>query len=490
MRITRQLVLAFLVAMVVIFTTYGWVSHRRTTDYFDAELRREAHTVGHAIGAAVVRIWQEDGREQALRVIDQMNEPGVDTRIRWVWLDGDGKAAVGGEESLPAGEILGAAGGKEVVRRQRSEDGEERLLTYFLLEPEPGRRGALEISESMTRQESFARSSLARTAVTLVVVALVCGGVLTGLGVWLVGRPIRDLVAMARRIGGGDLSVRLAVRRRDEISDLVAEMNRMCDRLAEARERIGAETAARLAMLEQLRHADRLTTVGTLAAGIAHELGSPLQVVLGRAKLIAADGPPAMVPQARAIADQAERMSVIIRQLLDFARRRTLTTATFDVVEVVRQTVSLLAPLARKRDVEIAFREPARALEVDIDAAQIQQVLTNLIMNAVQAGATAEQGRVVVTAGSERAASPPERGGAELDCCWVRIQDQGPGIEPKDLPRIFEPFFTTKDVGEGTGLGLPVAHGIVQEHGGWIAVESEPGRGSAFTIHLPCGAAT
>jgi two-component system NtrC family sensor kinase len=304
-----------------------------------------------------------------------------------------------------------------------------------------------------------------------------------------VGRPIRDLVAMARRIGGGDLSLRLPVRRRDEISDLCGEMNRMCDRLGEARARIAAETGARLTMLDQLRHADRLTTVGSLAAGIAHELGSPLQVVLGRARLIAADGacPPAIVPQARAIADQAERMSAIIRQLLDFARRRPLTTAPFDIVEVIGQTVEMLAPLARKREVELRFPPPEGRLPVDIDAGQIQQVITNLIMNAIQA--LPGQGQVTVTTGSRRATPPPDRGDGPVDCCWVRVEDQGEGIDARDLPRIFEPFFTTKDVGEGTGLGLPVAHGIVQDHGGWITVESEPGQGSAFTIHLPRRAA-
>jgi two-component system, NtrC family, sensor kinase len=483
MRITRQLVLAFVVAMALVFTVYGWVSHRRTTEYFDSEVRREVHSLGHAVGAAVERTWKEDGPEQALRLIAQMNEPGPGTRIRWVWLEGE--ATSEHRPSVAAAEIAAAAGAREVVRHQRSEDGEDRLLTYFLLAPDAGRRGALEISESMARQETFARSSLVTTAITLVVLALACGGALGILGVWLVGRPIGDLVAQARRIGGGDLSWRLEVRRRDEISDLVEEMNRMCDRLTEARQRIAAETSARLGMLEQLRHADRLTTVGTLAAGVAHELGSPLQVVLGRARLIAGEHgcSPAIAAQGRAIAEQAERMSIIIRHLLDFARRRTLTTASFDVGKVVGQTVNLLAPLARNRETEIAFRAPEAPLDVRIDAVQIQQVLTNLIMNAIQA--RPRNGRVAVSAGSERIVSPPDRGAVALDCCWVRIEDQGHGIDPKDLPRIFEPFFTTKDVGEGTGLGLPVAHGIVEEHGGWITVESQPGRGSTFTIHLP-----
>jgi len=482
MRIMRQLVVAFVVAVSVIFAVHGWLSYRRTTAYFEADARREVHALGHAIGAAVSRTWEENGREQALRLIAKMNEPGTDLRVRWVWLSGDP-----GPDHAPTvapAEIL-SGGKKEVVRHQKAEAGEERLLTYFRLEPEPGRSGALEISESMARKVEFTRASLLATAITLGVLVLVCGGVLTALGFWLVGRPLRALLGMSRRIGEGDLSARLDLRRRDEISDLAGEMNRMCTRLAQARERIVAESTARVRTLEQLRHADRLNTVGTLAAGIAHELGSPLQVVFGRARQIATNRtcPPEIAPQAQAIADQAERMSAIIRQLLDFARRRTLQTGSFDVSEVVGQTVQLLSPLAHRRGIDLCFVPPTERLLAQIDAAQIQQAVTNLIVNAVQAGPG--PGMVTVEAGRRVAQPPPERGGGAIDCCWVTVRDQGGGIDPLHVPHIFEPFFTTKDVGEGTGLGLPVAHGIVQEHGGWIAVESRFGQGSAFTVFLP-----
>jgi two-component system, NtrC family, sensor kinase len=484
MRIMRQLVMAFVVAVSVVFAVHGWLSYRRTTAYFEADMRREVHALGHAIGAAVSRTWQEEGREQALRLVSTMNEPGPDLRVRWVWLSGD--PAPEHAPAIARAEILGGGrDGKEVVRHQKAEAGEERLLSYFRLEPEPGRPGALEISESMASKIAFTRSSLWATAITLGILLLVCGGVLTVLGLWLVGRPLRALLGMSRRIGEGDLSARLDLRGRDEIASLAAEMNRMCERLAQARQRIVEESAARLRTLEQLRHADRLNTVGTLAAGIAHELGSPLQVVFGRARQIATSRtcPAEMVPQAEAIADQAERMSAIIRQLLDFARRRTLQTGAFDVSEVVGQTVKLLSPLAHRRGIELAFVPPAERLPAQIDAAQIQQAVTNLIVNAVQAGRG--PGTVTVEAGRGQVLPPPDRGAAQVDCCWVTVRDQGGGIDPRHVPHIFEPFFTTKDVGEGTGLGLPVAHGIVQEHGGWISVESRFGEGSAFTVFLP-----
>jgi signal transduction histidine kinase len=121
------------------------------------------------------------------------------------------------------------------------------------------------------------------------------------------------------------------------------------------------------------------------------------------------------------------------------------------------------------------------------DPIQLQQALTNLLVNAVQASPDGKA--VEVSVGRERLAPPvglsSDLGGDVQEYARIRVADEGPGIPPEDVGRIFEPFFTTKDVGEGTGLGLSVAYGIVRDHGGWIAVESEAGRGSRFSIYLP-----
>ena len=113
----------------------------------------------------------------------------------------------------------------------------------------------------------------------------------------------------------------------------------------------------------------------------------------------------------------------------------------------------------------------------------MQQVFTNLVVNAVQA--LEAGGAVVVIVSRERATAPPAQGGAVADCICVRVRDDGPGIAPEHLAHVFEPFFTTKDVGQGTGLGLSVAYGIVHEHGGWMDVQSTPGEGTEFAVYLP-----
>ncbi len=245
--------------------------------------------------------------------------------------------------------------------------------------------------------------------------------------------------------------------------------------------------AARIASNEQLQHANRLATVGQLAAGVAHELGSPLQVVAGRAKMIAT-GEAAeddAKESGQIILEQAHRMTRIIRGLLDFARRRPAQRSITDLQDLPRETLSMLGPIAKKKAVGLVLEISADGPRiVDVDVVQIQQALTNLVMNAIQS--VHEGGHVTIVVRLERVFPPADHGGSEGEYVCLGVRDDGPGIKEQDRSRVFEPFFTTKDVGEGTGLGLAVADGLVRENGGWIAVESEVGRGACFSIFLPC----
>ncbi len=292
------------------------------------------------------------------------------------------------------------------------------------------------------------------------------------------------LVEKARRVGNGDFSGPLQLKQTDEIARLATEMNAMCDRLVAANERAANEMKARVEMLEQLRHADRLMTVGKLASGIAHELGTPLNVIEARAAMIGngETNQEESVSYARVIVRATERMTRIIRQLLAFARPREVQKSRCDVAVVAQRTVELLQPLAEKRNVTLRVEGLAPA-HAQADAGQIEQAITNLVMNAIQA--MDRGGSVELTVDRTRAKPPADHGGPEADYLRIRVRDEGSGISAEHLPRVFEPFFTTKDVGEGTGLGLAVTYGIVREHGGWVAVASELGHGTQFSIHLP-----
>jgi signal transduction histidine kinase len=256
----------------------------------------------------------------------------------------------------------------------------------------------------------------------------------------------------------------------------------MCERLAETNARMLAETTARIHAMEQLRHADRLITVGRLAAGIAHELGTPLNVIAGRVKMLRRGNVEREVAgeYLSAVAEQASRMTVIIRQLLDFAGRREPRPAPTDLHFIARAIARLVEPIARKHQVEVTITPEGAAMALG-DPVQLEQVLSNLVVNGIHA--CAQGGKVEIACGTESASLQSSQSGGRR--AYLRVTDDGHGMDEQTKARIFEPFFTTKDVGQGTGLGLSVAHGIILENGGSISVTSQVGMGSTFSVFLP-----
>jgi signal transduction histidine kinase len=240
---------------------------------------------------------------------------------------------------------------------------------------------------------------------------------------------------------------------------------------------VDREQAERRLAVEQLRHAERLNVIGTMAAGVAHELGTPLGVIAGSAELIdVGELDRARLHElSRRILRQTERMSAIIQHLLDFGRRGGGRRTLAELGAVVRAAAELTATLARQRGVRVQLEVAPAPTPVLVNPSEIEQVVSNLVVNAIQAS---PEGSVVIA-----------RAGRDGDAAVIAIEDRGHGIEPDALPRIFDPFFTTKGVGEGTGLGLSVSYGIVRDHGGTIDVTSEPGVGTCFTVRLPLAAA-
>ena len=166
-------------------------------------------------------------------------------------------------------------------------------------------------------------------------------------------------------------------------------------------------------------------------------------------------------------------MTTIIRQLLDFARQTPSPHGVIELQEIVSRTCDLMRPLVRKSEAELVFESTDAPMEIDGDAAQVQQVLTNLISNAI--AAMPSGGTVTVSTGFDE----------DTDRVWVDVRDTGAGIRAENLNQVFEPFYTTKEVGEGTGLGLSIAYGIVREHGGDITVDSQQGQGTTFRVCFP-----
>ncbi len=482
MNLTRKLTIALTCAILVVLGLDATLEVERKAQLFEGSIQNDTQLLARTISAAAARVWQTAGETQARDLVANANEQEDQVSIRWVSLtapEGNPKRpAVHPDLVRPLLE-----GRTRTVRWRAPGDTNDSLYTYYpIAVPLPER--AIEVRESLEPERAYVRHTILRGTITTAVLVSLCSGVAMVIGVFFVGRPVRRLVDQARRVGQGDLSGRLHLKQRDEIGLLAGEMNSMCDRLTETRARLDTETSARMAALEQLRHADRLTTVGKLAAGLAHEIGTPLNVITGYAQLITDEYPDQSGAHRNAtiIAQQADRVAVIIRQLLDFARRRSPNPTRQDLASLARETTSLLRSLAHKHEVTIELRIPDAPVWAHADAGQLKQALTNLVVNAIQS--MADGGTVTVTVEERNAEPPADHGGQPGRYVCVEVEDTGAGIPARDLPRVFEPFFTTKEVGEGTGLGLSVSYGIVREHGGWIDVESTPGEGSQFRIYL------
>jgi signal transduction histidine kinase len=224
---------------------------------------------------------------------------------------------------------------------------------------------------------------------------------------------------------------------------------------------------------EQLRRADRLAIIGKLAAGVAHELNEPLGAILGYAQLTLREFgiPDQMGRNLEKIVKASLHAREVIRKLLLFARQVPSEQRAVQINDVVTDSLYLLESRCIKSGVKIALRLSKNLPEVSADPGQIQQVILNLTVNAIQAMPTGGILRVIT--------EPVE------DHIRLVVEDTGIGMDPETSRQIFNPFFTTKEVGQGTGLGLSVVHGIITAHGGTIHVDSAPGSGTRFEVLLP-----
>lgn len=372
------------------------------------------------------------------------------------------------------------------------EDGERHFFTYVPMDDES------EIDLEVAAPASFLQQRLAgtlrTTAFAFLTASIITAGVVLLTSRWLVGRPLERIVEHIDTIGKGDLSTPLEFKRNDELGDVARALNSMGHQLAEQREQVQNETERRVAAVEQLQHADRLQTVGRLSAGLAHEIGTPLNVISGRAELIASRSLPeeTVIASAHTIKSQSDRIGQLVRQLLDFARPQQTDMENIDCVALAQRVLGLLEPMASKRNVILDAPTGGNQHGVRGDRVQLEQVVTNLVVNAIEAcedGGKVSVGVQLLATTQAGAVSGDTASGdfssGEAICVCLEIADSGSGIPSDERQHIFEPFYTTKDVGEGTGLGLAIVFGIVKEHGGWIEVDSAVGKGSCFRVFLP-----
>ena len=488
MKLAKRLGIALILGVFLVLAAFAYVRLEREVQLFDSDMRRDHRTLAETLAVAVAQTWESEGKHAALALVNRVSAARADVSTRWVSLDPDAPASVRPAVSLQSVAELRTSEVVHAVQTAQA-DGEpesehEYLYTYVAVPTRGQPLSAIEIRESLAARDTYLHSTVRNTIFASLVMAVVCGVVAIALGAHFVGRPVSRLIDKARRIGAGELADPVRMPKKDELGELAAELDLMSERLAEARRETEAETAARIATLEQLRHAERLTTVGRLASALAHEVGTPLNVVAGHAQMIAKGRVTGagVTDSAAVIGAQCERMTKIVRQVLDYARRRPPKTLHANLKDVAQGTIELLEPMGRARRVALRSTLEPQAI-AEVDASQIQQALINLIMNAVQASEPESQVRVSLT--RTRARPPGDTSAQEICCYLMSVEDEGCGIPEDQLDRLFEPFFTTKPSGEGTGLGLSITNDIVTEHGGWLSVKSQVGKGSRFDLYFP-----
>ena len=251
---------------------------------------------------------------------------------------------------------------------------------------------------------------------------------------------------------------------------------------------IAHDVTARLNLEAQLRQAQKMESVGRLAAGVAHDFNNILTVIQGHSELLLSDPRlgPSFVGPLRQVAEAAERGADFTRQLLTFSRKQVLQRRSLALQDVIHRMKPLLARLVGE-NIELRF-ELGQARAVKADLGMIEQLLMNLIVNArdaMPAGGTITVSLEPANVSAREAARRGEQGPTSGAYTLLRVRDTGIGIEGEVLEHIFDPFFTTKEIGKGTGLGLSMVYAIIKQHAGWVDVESSPGRGTSCSVFLP-----
>lgn len=342
--------------------------------------------------------------------------------------------------------------------------------------------GMEEITKNISRRERERIGVFLTKTKRLLLVALILlftvGPLLVYKTASYIVAPIKRLAVITNKIAGGDTTLRAPIREHDETYALSTSFNTMLDKLQLTHKSLEHSMQLLKAKHTQLVESEKRASMGLLVSGVAHELNNPLNNISLTAEMIIEDlnelPPDELKDNLIDILSQSLRAHNIVDNLLDFARaRRSTDMEKLDIVNVVRESIKLVANQLRVNNITLNMNLPDIPFYVKGNLSKLEQIFINITVNAVQA--MEETGTLDIDV-------MPEAGNEYI---LINISDTGPGIPKEDLKNIFEPFFTTKEVGEGTGLGLSVTHGLVQEHAGQIEVESEEGKGTTFKLKFP-----
>ncbi len=490
MRLPQRLWILLTLPVVLCLAVYGGLGARFYREKLVSEAEHEVRETATLLGTALSALPDTvEGTELHL-LAERLTSS---SRVLGVGIYDQSGAWLGGSSAAAAAHVALQSTVVDAIRRRaeyleaRTVEGRECLARVELVAPNAGSPAGAVV---VLRDLGYVHDALRTWALQLTVVAALLTLVM-GLVAWRVSRsltaPIDRLLEGVTRVSGGDLDATVPVTGGGEMAQLGHSFNGLTRSLREARAKLADEEAARAALEAELGRAQMLAVAGQVAATLGHEIGSPLNVILGRARMTAErdDLAPDLRDTFTSIASQCERITRVVAQFLSLTRKAPVThDASADASHTAREVVNFLSNECRRRRVraDVMAASPVR---VRCGHDRLFQVLFNLAMNALQAQPDGGRLRVTVTRALDRREGLDDR---EMGC--IEVADAGEGVPDAIRGKVFDPFFSTKHQTGGTGLGLAVVAGIVGDLGGRVTVDNgapddEGLKGAVFRVWLP-----
>lgn len=520
-RLTFKLVSLLVVTTIALFSFFGYLNLRFQRKHAEEIILQDGDHIGDLIVRSLRYHMMRNDREALYQAINDIGmQPGM-RRIRILNASGQinfstdpsevdtivSKQAATCQDCHFDGDKLHEPLLSHHARFYTDASGQRALAVVRAVENEPGcvnaschshsasQRilGMVDVSLALapvTRQIALQQSELAWFTGAAVLVF----SFLSVLFIWkVVARPMRQLLRGIQKVAAGDVAQRLSVDSQDEFGELALSFNKMTENLAQAqKENLAWENTLEKRVEEKTRdlesaqraliEREKMASIGKLAATVAHEVNNPLEGILTYARLtlkkldknVAEAGPRGeMQENLQTIERESRRCGDLMRNLLAFARKTPSQREPNDLNELIRHGLALVRHQMELRGIELKADMKEGLPLALCDAGQIRQVILAILVNATEA---------MPAGGTLRVSTSVDKSQQNAE---MRFRDTGVGIPPEVLPHIFDPFFTTKENQQNTGLGLAVAHSILEQHGGAISVKSAPGQGTEFTVTLP-----
>jgi signal transduction histidine kinase len=486
MSVIYKLTFSLFALTLVVFGIYGTYQLRTESQNLRDDVEKETRVLAQSLLVSVENALRDQQMEDVQKLLQQLErlKPSIDVRIYI-----QNRSVIRSDTE----NVVWPEAVKQALY-QTALDGEMKQFYFPADEPDflvlslpfnkdtttmPGHLALVRSLQKMKEDLSKTKTYILLSFFALILfITLLC----FFLGQVYISRPLQELrQAMLTFRNNREPPGPLPITGSDELSSVRQEFNQMTAELFSAYRRLDTETQQRRQLQRALQNADKMITIGQLSAGLAHEIGSPLQIINGRARALA-DGDEDLKEVQRIaniLVDQTDRITRIVQRLLEFAPRPSSEPVLCDVIRAVAEVIDMLGFEARRQGVTMTFTHPETLPLLLVNKDGIQQIVLNLLSNAL--AAIIDTGSITVDLSHDSIVYADNK----IPALRLTVSDTGTGIAPEHLPYLFEPYFTTRSKQGGTGLGLAVVKTLITEMGGSVVAETEFGKGSQFIVHLP-----